>query len=67
VRNGVAEYGTFGGVSFLGTSIGDIASASPQVFIYQGVDSSVKMFRVTATSRYDNGTCQFTAWGASQA
>ena len=66
LRNGVAEYGTFNLASFRGTSIGAISSPSPQVFVYQGIDFAGKLFRVTATSRYDNGTCHFSAWGATQ-
>ena len=66
VRNGVAHYDEFSNSDFMGADIRPLLATGPQVFVFQGIDATGKMFRATATSRYVNGNCEFTAWGATE-
>jgi hypothetical protein len=62
-----ARYGEITNTAFLGATPEALTSASPEVWVYQGIDQEGRLFRVTATSRYEAGTCHFTAWGSAQA
>lgn len=69
MRNGATVYADLPGTETLdGSNPGALDSASPQVFVFQGIEESGKLFTAVATSRYDSttGTCSFTGWGASQ-
>jgi hypothetical protein len=65
-HGGTAGYEVVEAGVFSGGNPNALLSTAPQVFVYQGITNSGKLFHVVATSRYVNGTCTFTAWGAIQ-
>jgi hypothetical protein len=65
LRNGTSDYVDLpAGLTMHGGDPETIVTGGPQTFTYQGVDSAGKVFSVTGTSRWDAGTCTFTAHGS---